>query len=68
MECTFEQYWDMVLQRNIETHDDGHLIVFQYPEYILHKRKNDYFTECWKDGLSPYKALTFFEFNEEKLC
>lgn len=57
--CTFKKYFDLVIKRNDETHKNGHLITFNYPEPILKKGKF-FLKVCWKDGISPYKALTFF--------
>lgn len=59
MDCTFEEYLTDVLIRNRETFDDGHVVMFDYDELQILKYSY-YFKKCHEDGLSPYKALTFF--------
>jgi hypothetical protein len=61
MTDTFEEYLIMVKQRNKENFSDGHIIEFKYPEDVL-EENIDFFKRCHKNGLSPYKALTFLEF------
>lgn len=38
---------------------DGHIVMFDYPEETILEYSH-YFKKCLEDGLSPYKALTFF--------
>lgn len=59
MNCTFEDYLVLVLERNRETADDGHIVTFDYTELQI-LEYSYYFKQCHENGLSPYKALTFF--------
>lgn len=61
----FEDYFADIQKRNAETHEDGHLIVFNYTNSTLELRK-EYFRDCWKNSLSPYKALTYLELNNDE--
>ena len=56
---SFEEYLRIVMERNRETYDDGHIIEFGYTEIQIIKYAY-YFKKCYEDNLSPYKALTFF--------
>jgi hypothetical protein len=56
---TFDQYIESVKIRNKETHEDGHLVVFDFDEKTIFENR-DYFFQCWMSHMSPYKALTFF--------
>lgn len=57
-------YFEAILKRNKETHEDGHIVVFNYKRDFLDERR-EYFNECCDNHLSPHKALTFIdlEFN-----
>jgi hypothetical protein len=55
-----ETYFDAVLKRNSETHEDGHMVVFKFDETLL-KNKIKYFNKCCDEHLSPYKALVFLD-------
>lgn len=59
MSGTFENYLKLVLERNRETAEDGHMVTFDYDELRI-LEYSYYFKKCYENGLSPYKALTFF--------
>ena len=59
MNIGFEEYLKLVIERNIEGLEDGHMIVFEYDLRDILKYTY-YFKKCHENGLSPYKALTFF--------
>lgn len=59
MDCTFDEYLVLILERNREDESDGHVVMFDYSEKTI-LEYSYYFKECHKNGLSPHKALTFF--------
>ena len=58
-ELTFDRYFELVLKRNSETHEDGHLVAFTFDEEELWQHL-DHFREYHKLGSSPHTALTAF--------
>lgn len=55
---SFREYMEAVQQRNRETEADGHMVIFTYDAAELNAHYL-YFHDCWEQGLSPHKALTF---------
>ena len=54
----FDLYFEAIRVRNKETHEDGHLIAYNFPEHLIEENRK-YFQDCWKTQLSPHKALCF---------
>ena len=67
MDIEFEDYLKLVVKRNSEKFEDGHAVEFMYTEEQIMSNQY-YFKKCFEYGLSPYKALTFFndELEEQK--
>lgn len=59
MDIEFEEYLKLVIQRNKEKFEDGHVVEFSYTDDQIYSNRY-YFKKCHEYGLSPYKALTFF--------
>lgn len=57
-----------ILQLSCNSPEENRFITFDYTEKQLQDNL-DYFKECFKKGLSPYKALSLFYFalNELKV-
>lgn len=56
----FNTYFNAVIKRNNETHENGHIIAYNYNESIIIDNK-DFFRVCWETHISPYKALLFLQ-------
>ena len=57
--CTFEEYLNDIKSQLTCNSPEVDFITYDYAEQQIDENL-DYFKDCWRDGLSGYKALLFF--------